>query len=157
MGCWKHIYPLSSGKWLWQVLDHLGLEYLCHWTFLLLFCTQGRVYLPEDFDDDSDDDYSEDEDMQSPIDDVDPFIFFMETVQGKNPHFPRFLAARHLTPVWLVCFLPLAVRASDPARFQSLMHSLDFTYQSLARSVAQHAEQRKLEREKEKLEKAALS
>ncbi|CAA6667948.1 unnamed protein product [Spirodela intermedia] len=93
--------------------------------------TQGSVFQRDDFDDDSDEDYSEDEDMQSPIDEVDPFIFFMETVQ--------------------------AVRASDPARFQNLMQSLDINYQSLATSVAQHAGQRKLEREKEKLEKAALS
>lgn len=32
--------------------------------------------------DESDDDYCDDEDLQSPIDEVDPFIFFVETVQG---------------------------------------------------------------------------
>jgi len=59
---------------------------------------------------------------------VDPFIFFVETVQG--------------------------LQASDPARFQNLMQTLDFRYQALASGIAQHAEERKVEIEKEKLEKA---
>ena len=33
--------------------------------------------------DDEDDDYSDDEELQLPIDAVDPFIFLVETVQGK--------------------------------------------------------------------------
>lgn len=37
----------------------------------------------DDDDDDSDDDFSDDEDLQSPIDEVDPFIFFMDTAKGK--------------------------------------------------------------------------
>lgn len=40
-------------------------------------------------------------------------------------------------------------------RFQSLTQSLEFQYQALAHGVAQHAEQRRVEIEKEKLEKAA--
>ncbi|THU49261.1 hypothetical protein C4D60_Mb06t07690 [Musa balbisiana] len=48
-----------------------------------------------------------------------------------------------------------AVQASDPARFQNLTRTLDFHYQALASGVAQHAEQRRVEIEKEKLEKAA--
>ncbi|KAG0476804.1 hypothetical protein HPP92_013645 [Vanilla planifolia] len=86
---------------------------------------------PEDEDDgdDSEEDYSDDEEMQSPIDEVDPFIFFVETVKG--------------------------LQATNPARFQNLMQTLDFSHQALANGVAQHAEQRKIEIEKEKLEKAA--
>ena len=44
---------------------------------------QARGFLPADEDDDSDDGFSDDEELQSPIDEVDPFIFFVETVQGK--------------------------------------------------------------------------
>jgi importin-7 len=46
------------------------------------------------------------------------------------------------------------MQASDPARFQNLMQALDFQYQALANGVAQHAEERKFEIAKEKLEKA---
>ncbi|XP_047062820.1 importin beta-like SAD2 [Lolium rigidum] len=82
----------------------------------------------DDDDDDSDEDYSDNEELQTPIDEVDPFIFFIETIQ--------------------------ALQASDLARFQNLMQTLDFHYQALASGVAQHAEERKVEIEKEKLEKA---
>jgi hypothetical protein len=44
---------------------------------------QARGFQPADEDDDSDDDFSDDEELHSPIDEVDPFIFFVETVQGK--------------------------------------------------------------------------
>lgn len=44
--------------------------------------------------------------------------------------------------------------ASDPVKFQSLMQSLDFQYQARASGIAQHAELRRVEIEKEKLEKA---
>nr|CAB3486688.1 unnamed protein product [Digitaria exilis] len=79
-------------------------------------------------EDDSDDEYSDDEELQTPIDEVDPFIFFVETIQ--------------------------ALQASDPGRFQNLMQTMDFHYQALASGVAQHAEERKTEIAKEKLEKA---
>ncbi|MQL86883.1 hypothetical protein Taro_019419, partial [Colocasia esculenta] len=92
---------------------------------------QAKAFELDESDEDSDDDFSDDEEVQSPIDDVDPFIFFVETVQ--------------------------AVQASDSSRFQNLMQSLDFHYQALANGIAQHAEQRKVEIEKEKLEKAASS
>ncbi|OEL35059.1 Importin beta-like SAD2 [Dichanthelium oligosanthes] len=46
------------------------------------------------------------------------------------------------------------LQVSDPARFQNLMQTLDFRYQALASGIAQHAEERKVEIEKEKLEKA---
>jgi hypothetical protein len=47
---------------------------------------QARGFQPADEYDDSDDDFSDDEELQSPIDEVDPFILFVETVQGKvNP------------------------------------------------------------------------
>ncbi|XP_060181526.1 importin beta-like SAD2 [Lycium barbarum] len=86
----------------------------------------------EDDDDDSDDDFSDDdEELQSPLDDVDPFIFFVETIK--------------------------AMQASDPLRFQSLTQTLDFRYQALANGVAQHAEQRRVEIEKEKVEKASAT
>ncbi|KAK3145078.1 hypothetical protein QOZ80_4AG0322730 [Eleusine coracana subsp. coracana] len=90
--------------------------------------SEVRGFHHEDSDDDSDDDFSDDEELQTPLDEVDPFIFFVETIQ--------------------------AMQASDPARFQNLMQTLDFRYQALANGVAQHAEERKIEIAKEKLEKA---
>ncbi|KAH7682960.1 Exportin-2 C-terminal protein [Dioscorea alata] len=69
--------------------------------------------------DDEDDDYSDDEELQSPIDAVDPFIFLAETVQGMT--------------------------ASNPSRFQRLMQTLDFSTQSCATGILQHAEQRRFE------------
>ncbi|KAJ1696994.1 hypothetical protein LUZ63_005506 [Rhynchospora breviuscula] len=89
---------------------------------------EARGFQENDSDDDSDDDFDEDEEMQSPIDEIDPFIFFVETVQG--------------------------VQTSNPARFQGLMQTLDFHYQALASGIAQHADQRRVEIEKEKMEKA---
>ncbi|XP_078156294.1 importin beta-like SAD2 [Carex rostrata] len=89
---------------------------------------EARGFQENDSDDDSDDDFDEDEEMQSPIDEIDPFILFVETVQG--------------------------VQASDPARFQGLMQTLDFHYQALASGVAEHADKRRVEIEKEKVEKA---
>lgn len=45
---------------------------------------QARAFRSADEDDDdSDDDFSDDEILQSPIDEVDPFIFFVDTVKGK--------------------------------------------------------------------------
>ncbi|KAK4732977.1 hypothetical protein R3W88_025965 [Solanum pinnatisectum] len=89
-----------------------------------------RSHDEDDDDEDSDDDFSDDdEEMQSPLDEVDPFIFFVETIK--------------------------AMQASDPVKFQSLTQTLDFRYQALANGVAQHAEQRRVEIEKEKMEKAS--
>ncbi|KAK2641702.1 hypothetical protein Ddye_023465 [Dipteronia dyeriana] len=92
---------------------------------------QARSFRPNDEDDDSDDDYSDDEELQSPIDEVDPFIFFVDAVK--------------------------AMQASDPLRFQNLTQTLDFHYQALANGVAQHADQRRLEIEKEKMDKASAA
>ncbi|CAK8540920.1 unnamed protein product [Lathyrus sativus] len=93
---------------------------------------QAKSFRPaDDDDDDSDDDYSDDEELQSPIDEVDPFIFFVDTMK--------------------------VVQLSDPLRFESLTQSLEFNYQALANGVAQHAEQRRVEIEKEKLEKASAA
>lgn len=50
-----------------------------------------------------------------------------------------------------------AMQATDPLRFQSLTQTLDFHYQALANGVAQHAEQRRVEIEKEKMEKASVT
>lgn len=44
---------------------------------------------------------------------------------------------------------------SDPTRFHALSGSLDFEHQALAHGLAQHAEERRKEIEKEAMEKAA--
>ncbi|KAG9152610.1 hypothetical protein Leryth_025981 [Lithospermum erythrorhizon] len=90
---------------------------------------QAKAFRSEEEEDDdySDDDFSVDEELQSPTDDVDPFIFFVDTVQ--------------------------VLQASDPSRFLSLTQSLDLHYQAIASGIAQHADQRRFEIEKEKLEK----
>ncbi|KAJ6686935.1 IMPORTIN-7 8 11 [Salix purpurea] len=94
--------------------------------------SSAKSFRPHDSDDDdSDDDYSDDEELQSPIDEVDPFIFFVDTIK--------------------------AMQASDPLRFQNLTQTLDFHFQALANGVAEHAEQRRLVIEKEKLEKASTT
>ncbi|CAI8592099.1 unnamed protein product [Vicia faba] len=93
---------------------------------------QAKSFRPaDDDDDDSDEDYSDDEELQSPIDEVDPFIFFVDTMK--------------------------VIQSSDPLRFETLTQSLEFNYQALANGVAQHAEQRRVEIEKEKLEKASAA
>ncbi|KAK4258155.1 hypothetical protein QN277_007637 [Acacia crassicarpa] len=91
-----------------------------------------REFRPDDEDDedDSDDDWT-DEELQSPIDDVDPFVFFVDTIK--------------------------VMQSSDPLRFQNLTQALDFHFQALAHGVAQHAELRRAEIEKEKLEKALVA
>lgn len=46
--------------------------------------SQAKCFRPSDeFDDDSDEDFSDDEELQSPIDEVDPFILFVDAVKGK--------------------------------------------------------------------------
>ncbi|KAK9159720.1 hypothetical protein Syun_006061 [Stephania yunnanensis] len=93
---------------------------------------QAKAFRPNDEDDDdSDDDYTDDEELQSPIDEVDPFVYFVDTIKG--------------------------LQALDPTRFRSLNEQLDFHYQALANGVAQHAEQRRVEIEREKLEKVAAT
>ncbi|XP_016482754.2 importin beta-like SAD2 [Nicotiana tabacum] len=103
-------------------------------TRLQKLAAQAKAFRSHDSeeDDDSDDDFSDDdEELQSPLDEVDPFIFFVETIK--------------------------AMQASDPLRFQSLTQTLDFHYQALANGVAQHAELRRVEIEKEKMEKASVT
>lgn len=51
----------------------------------------------------------------------------------------------------------VGLQASDPLRFQNLTQTLDFHFQALANGVAQHAEKRRLDIEKEKLNKAAAA
>nr|KJB71834.1 hypothetical protein B456_011G143900 [Gossypium raimondii] len=95
---------------------------------------QAKAFHENDDDDDddySDDDFSDDEELQSPIDEVDPFVFFVDTVK--------------------------VLQVSDPMRFQNLTQTLDFHYQALANGVAQHAEQRRAEIGKEKMEKASAA
>ncbi|XP_051127238.1 importin beta-like SAD2 isoform X2 [Andrographis paniculata] len=84
-----------------------------------------RSAQPED--EDSEDDFSDDE-LHSALNEVDPFIFFIDTIG--------------------------ALQASDPLRFQNLMQTLDNHYQQLANCVAQHANLRKIEIERKKREKA---
>ncbi|PPS11488.1 hypothetical protein GOBAR_AA09154 [Gossypium barbadense] len=107
---------------------------------------QAKAFHENDDDDDdySDDDFSDDEELQSPIDEVDPFVFFVDTVKED-----LFL---HLPPI-----LNLVLQASDPMRFQNLTQTLDFHYQALANGVAPHAEQRRAEIGKEKMEKASAA
>ncbi|XP_027348939.1 importin beta-like SAD2 isoform X2 [Abrus precatorius] len=91
---------------------------------------QAKSFRPNDEDDDdSDDDYSDDEELQSPIDEVDPFIFFVDTIK--------------------------VIQSLDQSRFENLTQTLELNYQALANGVAQHAEQRRAEMEKEKLEKSS--
>ncbi|XP_034903469.1 importin beta-like SAD2 isoform X1 [Populus alba] len=93
---------------------------------------QAKSFRPHDEDDDdSDDDYSDDDELQSPIDEVDPFIFFVDTIK--------------------------AMQALDPLRFQNLTQTLDFHFQALANGVAEHAEQRRVVIGKEKLEKTSAA
>lgn len=55
---------------------------------------QAKAFRSTEFDDeDSDDDFSDDEELQSPIDDVDPFIFFVDTIKRKL--LPCILYHRH--------------------------------------------------------------
>ena len=49
------------------------------------------------------------------------------------------------------------IQSSDPSRFVNLTQTLEFNYQALANGVAQHAEQRRAEIEKEKLEKSTAA
>ncbi|BAT93510.1 Importin beta-like [Vigna angularis] len=93
---------------------------------------QTKTFRPNDEDeddDDSDDDFTDDEELHSPIDDVDPFVFFVDTMK--------------------------VMQSSDPLGFQNLTHTLEFSYQALANGVTQHAELRRGEIEKEKLEKSS--
>ncbi|KAL8140216.1 hypothetical protein V2J09_006237 [Rumex salicifolius] len=83
---------------------------------------EAKAFRPDeddDDDDDSDDDFSDDEELQSPIDEVDPFIFFVDSIK--------------------------VLQASDAARFENLSRTLEFQYQALANGVAQHAEHRRQE------------
>lgn len=48
------------------------------------------------------------------------------------------------------------IQSSDPLRFENLTQTLEFKYQALANGVAQHAELRRAEIEKEKLEKSSV-
>lgn len=94
-------------------------------------CSKAKSFRPHDSDDDdSDDDFSDDEELQSPIDEVDPFIFFVDAIK--------------------------VIQSSDPLRFENLTQTLEFKYQALANGVAQHAELRRAEIEKEKLEKSSV-
>lgn len=80
-------------------------------------------------DDDSDTDFTDEEEFQCPIDNVDPFIFFADTMQ--------------------------AISGRDVNQFQVLTGSLDFQHQAMAHSVAQHAEDRRKQIEASKLEESA--
>lgn len=91
---------------------------------------QAKVFSSHAEDSDSDyEDFTDDEEFQAPIDNIDPFIFFSDVMK--------------------------AISLSDPTRFHALSGSLDFEHQALAHGLAQHAEERRKEIEKEAIEKAA--
>ena len=70
----------------------------------------------------------------------------------------RLISSCHLTSYFcLFGSLESAMQASDPLRFQNLTQTLDFHFQALANGVAEHAEQRRVVIEKEKLEKASTA
>lgn len=52
---------------------------------------------------------------------------------------------------------PVVIQSLDPSRFENLTQKLEFNYQALANGVAQHAEQRRAEIEKEKIEKSTAA
>lgn len=55
-------------------------------------CSKAKSFRPHDSDDDdSDDDFSDDEELQSPIDEVDPFIFFVDAIKGMPIKILRFV------------------------------------------------------------------
>lgn len=69
-------------------------------TLYMLLVIQARgfqLHDEDDDDDDSDDDFSDDEELQTPIDEVDPFIFFVGTIQGREI-FPTFFYSIYLCP-----------------------------------------------------------
>ncbi|XP_027365249.1 importin beta-like SAD2 isoform X2 [Abrus precatorius] len=106
-----------------------GDEHEAHSGKLRKLAEQAKSFRPNDeYDDDSDDDFSDDEELQSPIDEVDPFIFFVDTMK---------------------------VIQADSLKFQNLTQTLEFSYQAIANGVAQHAELRRREIENEKLEKSS--
>lgn len=137
-------------------MESCHLIIICHLEF------QARAFRPHDEDDDdSDDDFSDDEELQSPIDEVDPFVFFVDTIKGTanfeiwyvfELNFILVLLDLPATAPWIT-----AMQASDPLRFQNLTQTLEFQYQALANGVAQHADQRRVEIEKEKMEKASAA
>lgn len=52
---------------------------------LHFFFLQAKAFRTnEEDDDDNTDVFSEDEDLQSPIDDFDPFFFFVDTIKGTS-------------------------------------------------------------------------
>eukprot|EP00850_Spirogloea_muscicola_P013908 SM000097S24761 [mRNA] locus=s97:152586:160145:+ [translate_table: standard] len=79
-----------------------------------------------DEDDSDDEDWIDEEEFQSPIDAIDPFVYFADTMKTMS--------------------------ATDPQRFQMLTGGLDFQHQAMAHGLAQHAEDRRQEIEKEKAE-----
>lgn len=68
----------------------------------LMSNVQAKAFRSTDEDDDdSEDDYSDDEELQSPIDEVDPFILFVDTVKGKQRwYIPSILASDNSSNVW---------------------------------------------------------
>lgn len=77
---------------------------------------------------DSGDEYSDDdEELQSPVQEVNPLVFFVDTLK--------------------------VMQSLDPSGFKNLHQTLDPVYQHIARNIARSAE----EIENEKLEKAIIN
>jgi hypothetical protein len=98
---------------------------------LAKLAAQAKVFSYNSDSDSDYEDFTDDEEFQAPIDDIDAFIFFSDAMK--------------------------AISASDPARFQALSGSLDFQHQAWVHGLAQHAEERRKEIEKELAEKAAAA
>lgn len=131
---------------------------------------QAKAFSHADDSDSDFEDYADDEEFQAPIDNVDAFIFFSDAMKGLLHHILLSLLKVHFTSILEVTvflFLtakPLmlpspcsAMSISDPARFQALSGSLDFQQQAWAHGLAQHAEERRKEIEKEAMEKAVAA
>ncbi|GJW00811.1 protein kinase-like domain, concanavalin A-like lectin/glucanase domain protein [Tanacetum coccineum] len=77
LGMIKRGYVWIATAWLSAVLDSIGIPHKNTGTL-----HGANSFLTDDDDeDDSDDDFSNDEDLHSPMDEVDPFIFFMDTAK----------------------------------------------------------------------------
>ncbi|CAI5971021.1 unnamed protein product [Closterium sp. NIES-64] len=142
---------------------------------------KAHKMLDGDEEEDEDDEgfWSDEDEMLTPIDDVDPFIHFSDimaiarlmlllappahlTIPPSLTFFPHpylflcpWLPSCPTFPTPLHSLNQPGVQASDPARFSSLMGSLDFAHQAMAHTVAQVAQQQRDSKAKEAAEKAA--
>ena len=81
--------------------------YVLHYSAPGLYSTDccRSVFPHDDDDDDSDDDFSDDEELQSPIDEVDPFVFFVDSIKGKLKNVQVHQCHRHCSLCYLTSHL----------------------------------------------------